>query len=150
LPDDILAGDKLKTLIEDLPDGRYEIQYVFGDGNERSLLRFDVRDGKAKALGEDLQGGVLRLQPLPPLEDTQPATAPEEMAPDESASDELPPAVDGEAIRQVPPLPPVDQGASVEPRVRFDSTNGEHRSGHVETVNRYSIAGRFLTRRDRG
>lgn len=149
LPDDILAGDKLKTLIEDLPDGRYEIQYVFGDGNERSLLRFDVRDGKAKALGEDLQGGVLRLQPLPPLDDPQPANSPDEIAPDESEPDELPPAVDGEAIRQLPPQPPVDQGASVDPKVRSDSTHVEHRSRHVEAVNRYSIAGRFLARQDR-
>lgn len=51
LPDDILDGDKLQRLFKVLPDGRYEIAYVFGDGNVRSLLTIDNRDGVTKVLG---------------------------------------------------------------------------------------------------
>lgn len=62
LPDDILAGDKLQRLFENLPDGRYEIEYVLGDGNERSILRVDVRDGEATIPDEELDEGLLRLK----------------------------------------------------------------------------------------
>lgn len=73
LPDDILSGDKLQQLFKDLPDGRYEIGYVFGDGNVRSLLTIDNRDGVTKVLGQEIEGGPLRLERLSPTEiNTQP------------------------------------------------------------------------------
>ena len=68
LPDDILSGDKLQRLFKNLPDGRYEIGYVFGDGNVRSLLMIDNRDGVTKVLGQEIEGGPLRLERLAPSE----------------------------------------------------------------------------------
>jgi hypothetical protein len=62
LPDDILSGDKIQNLFESLPDGQYEIEHVIGDGNERSILRVDVRGGKATIPGEELDEGLLRLK----------------------------------------------------------------------------------------
>ena len=62
LPDDILDGDKLLQLFSNLPDGRYAIEYVFGDGNERSILQVDLRDGRPIIPADDLDGGPLRLR----------------------------------------------------------------------------------------
>ncbi len=70
LPADVLDGDKLDRLFENLPDGTYEIQYVLGDGNERSIIRVDVRDGSAKLSAGDLEEGVLRLKRLRDTHDT--------------------------------------------------------------------------------
>ncbi len=64
LPEDVLDGDKIQQLFENLPDGTYEIQYVLGDGNERSILRVEVRGGSAKLSSGDLDEGVLRLKRL--------------------------------------------------------------------------------------
>ena len=64
LPDDILDGDKLQELFAELPDGRYEVQYVLGDGNERSILRVDLRDGRPVVPSDDLDEGTLRLRPI--------------------------------------------------------------------------------------
>lgn len=64
LPDDILDGDKIQRLFAALPDGAYEIEYVLGDGNERSILRVDVRDGEATIVGEPLDEGELKLKRL--------------------------------------------------------------------------------------
>ena len=64
LPDDILDGDKLQELFSELPDGRYEIEYVLGDGNERLILRVDLRNGRPIIPGDELQGGTLRLIPV--------------------------------------------------------------------------------------
>ncbi len=64
LPDDILAGDNLKRLFAELPDGKYEIQYVLGDGNERMLLRVDIRNQQPVVPGDELDGGKLELQPI--------------------------------------------------------------------------------------
>jgi autotransporter-associated beta strand protein len=66
LPDDILSGDNLKTLFEDLPDGKYEIQYVLGDGNERMLLRFDLRNHQPVVPGDDPDESELRLEVIDP------------------------------------------------------------------------------------
>lgn len=62
LPNDILAGDNLARLFAELPDGRYEIQYVLGDGNERTLLKVDVRNGEPIVPGDEWEGGRLELQ----------------------------------------------------------------------------------------
>jgi hypothetical protein len=64
LPDDILNGNKLRDLFESLPDGRYEIEYVLGDGNERSILRVDLRGGRPIIESDILEGGPLRLREL--------------------------------------------------------------------------------------
>lgn len=68
LPEDILSGDKLQDLFEGLPDGQYEIEYVVGDGNERSILKVDLRGGKPIVPGDDLDGGDLKLQLVDPDE----------------------------------------------------------------------------------
>ena len=62
LPDDILDGDKLRRLFQNMPDGSYEIEYVLGDGNERSILQVDLRDGKPIITDDNLDGGPLRLR----------------------------------------------------------------------------------------
>ena len=62
LPDDILSGDKLKQLFSQLPDGKYEIQYVLGSGNEQTIKTVDLRGGEEIVLSEDLEGGQLKLK----------------------------------------------------------------------------------------
>ncbi|MGI9474184.1 MAG: hypothetical protein ACR2NZ_21770, partial [Rubripirellula sp.] len=62
LPDDILEGDKIKQLLQALPDGSYEIEYVLGDTVARSILRVDVRGGEATIPGAELDEGILRLK----------------------------------------------------------------------------------------
>ncbi len=62
LPPDILEGTKIQQLFKNLPDGMYEIEYVLGNGNERSLLRFEVRGGEAIVAGGELDEGALELK----------------------------------------------------------------------------------------
>jgi hypothetical protein len=62
LPQDILDGDKIEVLFNALPDGSYEIEYVVGDGNERSILRFDIRGGKAIVQASELNEDLLELK----------------------------------------------------------------------------------------
>jgi hypothetical protein len=62
LPSDIFAGENLKKLFAELPDGKYEIQYVLGDGNERTLLRVDVRNGEPIVPGDELEGGKIEIK----------------------------------------------------------------------------------------
>ncbi|TWU64897.1 hypothetical protein V7x_04410 [Crateriforma conspicua] len=64
LPDDILDFQKLQRLFQQLPDGAYEIEYVAGDDDERSILRVDLRGGRPVILNDDLDGGTLKLTPL--------------------------------------------------------------------------------------
>ncbi|WP_146520347.1 beta strand repeat-containing protein [Stieleria varia] len=71
LPDDILSGDQLKELFAELPDGSYEVQYVLGDGNVRSILQVDLRGGQPTIRGDELDGGEMRLIPLEP--ETEPS-----------------------------------------------------------------------------
>ena len=80
LPDDILDGNKLGKLFSSLPDGQYEIEYVLGDGNERSILKVDLRDGKPTAPIEDLDGGQLRLRLLDSNDSTREDTGENESA----------------------------------------------------------------------
>ena len=51
--------------MQELPDGRYEIEYVLGDANTRSILRVDVRGGEATIPDEEFDEGLLRLKRLP-------------------------------------------------------------------------------------
>ncbi len=62
LPDDILEGDQLKRLFKNLPDGRYAVEYVLGDGNERTIIEVDVRGGVPIVPGDELDGGFLKLK----------------------------------------------------------------------------------------
>jgi len=64
LPDNILSGENLKKLFDQLPDGRYEIQYVLGNGNERMLLRFDLRNHQPIVPGDALEGNQLELKAI--------------------------------------------------------------------------------------
>ncbi|MDA8745491.1 hypothetical protein N9N28_12735 [Rubripirellula amarantea] len=64
LPKDILDGDKLTDLFSRLPDGAYEIEYVISEGDERSILRVNVRDGEATIPDSELDEGLLRLREL--------------------------------------------------------------------------------------
>lgn len=77
LPDDILGGRRLNDLFSQLPDGRYELQYVLGDGNVRSILQIDLRDGQPIIRGDELDGGAMRLRPWDGGEDDT-ETEPEE------------------------------------------------------------------------
>lgn len=131
LPDDILAGDKLKKLFEDLPDGRYEIGYVVGDGNVRSLLMIDNRDGVTKVLGQEIEGGPLRLERLS-VQDIQDLPVEElPKPPDADPDDELPEEMkDGDTDMPTPE----DQG-----RINPDG------SGEVP-FNPLSRVGRFLAK----
>ncbi|MGB7324385.1 MAG: hypothetical protein WBD31_05905 [Rubripirellula sp.] len=94
LPDDILDGDKVQELFAELPDGAYEIEYVLGDGNERSILRVDVRDGEATLPETELDEGELKLKRLDPIESERdsgdvPAEAIENKTPAPSQTPEL-------------------------------------------------------------
>ena len=65
LPDDILAGNKIRQLFERLPDGQYQIDYVIGDGNERAILRVEIREGEATVTDEPLDAeGELKLRAI--------------------------------------------------------------------------------------
>lgn len=152
LPDDILSGDKLQRLFESLPDGRYEVDYVFGDGNVRSLLMIDNRDGEIKVLGQEIKGGPLRLERLSQAElDLQPMT-------------DNPPQ-SGISIEMIPSPPEIEpnndtQGDEKEsPNVEdqgFRPVKTSFESLAIATiaggfladtsVNRFSIVGRYLLR----
>ncbi|MFK8111442.1 MAG: beta strand repeat-containing protein [Rubripirellula sp.] len=86
LPDDVLSGDKIQQLFAGLPDGRYEIEYVLGDGNEQSILRVDVRDGEATIPDEELDEGLLKLKRikggLDPMDSTKDDFNPNDVAPE--------------------------------------------------------------------
>ncbi|TWU36526.1 hypothetical protein Q31b_48070 [Novipirellula aureliae] len=73
LPDNVLEGDTLKRLFANLPDGRYAIEYILGDGNGRTIIEVDVRDGEPITSGDELDGGYLELKRLEqlPSEDRQ-------------------------------------------------------------------------------
>ncbi|WP_417737823.1 beta strand repeat-containing protein [Rosistilla oblonga] len=93
LPDDILSGDKLQTLFANLPDGTYEIEYVLGEGNARSILRVEIRQGKPIIPGEDLEGGLLRLKELD-LDAIEAAPQPGPAAPNDLESTQTLPTTD--------------------------------------------------------
>lgn len=131
LPDDVISGDKLKTLFQSLPDGRYDIQYVLGDGNIRSILSVDLRDGKPILPGDGADAGMLRLVPV----DVE--TLPDEV--NDQSDDGQP--------------DPLDQSRVIAPEVtapliRID--RAENFTGDADsdspTIGRLSVAGRLRTR----
>jgi hypothetical protein len=164
LPDDILSGDKLQRLFKNLPDGRYEVGYVFGDGNVRSLLIIDNRDGVTKVLGQEIEGGPLRLERLAPLEiDLDPIidSQSEQTVPIDETSER--------SAAEADPDLPVDPAKA--PSVEDHSSNSRWgtsesmasvtivgglvvnqlvTSGSTKlrsSVNRFSLVGRFLSRK---
>lgn len=62
LPESVLSGDNLSELFAKLPDGAYEVQYVLGDSDERTILRVDLRGGEPIIVGDDLDGGPLEIR----------------------------------------------------------------------------------------
>ncbi len=138
LPDDILDADKIRRLFERLPDGRYEIEYVLGDGNERSILRVDVRDGEARILDQPLDAeGLLELEPIDQQTAPQEQVAPEEL--------NAPPGIEQSE-------PETDDSAMRDP---FSATPDLAAAALVTTIGRryrrrkrrFSVAGRFASRR---
>lgn len=121
LPDDILEGDRLKELFSQLPDGRYELEYVLGDATSRSVWQVDVRDGLPTIPDEELDENVLKLKRLqqaptedaPPAEEADreavPAPPPQAAAP--GAGAELP-VEDGDQRRDAA-LPPLAAGLAL-------------------------------------
>ena len=102
LPDDIISGDKLRNLFESLPDGRYDIQYVLGDGKARSILTVDLRDGKPILPLDDVDGGPLRLRPILTEASGEEVPAPEgwrpeDRLPEEPEDEDVPREIDSEA-----------------------------------------------------
>ncbi|PAY20542.1 hypothetical protein CKO51_05710 [Rhodopirellula sp. SM50] len=138
LPDDIISGDQLQKLFQSLPDGRYQIQYVLGDGNVRSILSVDLRNGKPVLPGDAPDGGALRLVPVDPDArlDIQDANDPD--ADDSDAADQLD-AVEG-----------LDRSSHWVPPMRMDRSPDVRGPDAWETprVSRFSVAGRFRARVD--
>ena len=91
LPDDILSGDRLNQLFQQLPDGQYEIDYILGEGNERSILKFDIRQGQPVVPGgEELDGGQLQLEDITEqLRNATESTAPDSAEAGEVQTDSL-------------------------------------------------------------
>ena len=135
LPDDIISGDKLRRLFESLPDGRYDIQYVLGDGDVRSILTVDLRDGKPVLPGQELDGGVLRLVPVEPDDRNDPANDERQRQPDQETVDP-------------------DQSTSLRRTLRLDASHQEpERLAEMATMpmendqpGRLSVAGRLRQR----
>ena len=87
LPPEIFDGNRLRQLFSQLPDGAYEIEKVVGDGDQRSILRVEVRDGEATIPDDELDEGVLKLTPLDSLK-TIPTELNGELL-DEAGSDDV-------------------------------------------------------------
>ncbi|WP_147869213.1 hypothetical protein [Stieleria maiorica] len=136
LPDDIISGDQLKKLFESLPDGRYEIQYVLGDGNVRSILSVDLRNGKPILPGDAPDGGALRLVPVDPdadLEDLE----------------DLDVQQDQDAEQPTESRPDPNQSSSWVPsRTRTDHADRVDvpPPSDINRHDRFSVAGRFRAR----
>ncbi|MFG0286916.1 MAG: hypothetical protein ACF8CQ_02010 [Rhodopirellula sp. JB044] len=62
LQDNIMSEEHLKDLFSRLPDGSYEIQYVIGESDQRTILRVDLRGGEAVILSDDIDTGSLELE----------------------------------------------------------------------------------------
>ncbi len=154
LPDDILSGDKVKKLFEELPDGRYEIEYLLGDGNARSILRVDVRGGEATIPGDELDEGVLKLKRILPESDNEKEMDGESETDSEPGTDgrkidqsveelpwpdeELPTGLEGEQDTRESSLPPVAAAVAL--------TSTLQRRFNRNQKKRLSAAGRFAAR----
>ncbi len=151
LPNDILSGDKLQRLLKGspeegtpgLPDGRYEIEYVLGDGNERSIFRFDLRDGVPTSPSDGLDEGELKLEHLP-----TDLTAPSLPEPGKAASEDS-------ADWQPPVLPehprPINDNATRDGQTAMVATTAllPFAVTKLKRKRPFSAAARFARGRDR-
>ncbi|MBX3443866.1 MAG: hypothetical protein KF774_15775 [Planctomyces sp.] len=64
LNDDDFQADRLQRLFMALPDGAYDIILRTGDGQDRPIIRFDIRSGRPVVPEEPLDGGQLRLEEI--------------------------------------------------------------------------------------
>ncbi|MBB3204515.1 hypothetical protein FHS27_000279 [Rhodopirellula rubra] len=64
LHDNIMSQEHLTDLFTELPDGSYEIQYVIGESDQRTILRVDLRGGEAVILSDDIESGSMELELL--------------------------------------------------------------------------------------
>ncbi|EMI42650.1 hypothetical protein [Rhodopirellula sp. SWK7] len=62
LHDNIMSEEHLTDLFAELPDGSYEIQYVIGESDQRTILRVDLRGGEAVILSDDIETGSMELE----------------------------------------------------------------------------------------
>lgn len=76
LPESVLSGNNLSELFSKLPDGAYEVQYVLGDSDERTILRVDLRGGEPIIVGDDLDGEPLEIRWIEGGPDEQPNDEP--------------------------------------------------------------------------
>ncbi len=150
LPDDILDGDKLRILFSKLPDGRYELEYVLGDGNERSILQVDLRAGEPSIRSDELDGGMLKLKLLQgdqtgleseELDDATPAPKTEAAPPDNAATQTMPATKRGAG--------PAEKTASVGALGLIAGSRMSSRLRRRRETNRFSAAKRMLGRAGR-
>uniref|UniRef100_UPI0035650436 hypothetical protein n=1 Tax=Novipirellula sp. TaxID=2795430 RepID=UPI0035650436 len=123
LQDSILEGDNLKRLFSKLPDGRYVIEYVLGDGNERTIIQADVRNGEAIDLGDELDGGYLKLKIL-------------DVIPEESADPAQPNSKAGDAASDADQAASDDRDdvSASDPRIQADPT--DEGTANLDAANR--------------
>ncbi|TWU59307.1 hypothetical protein Poly51_20950 [Rubripirellula tenax] len=150
LPDDILDGDKIKQLFAELPDGTYIIEYVLGDGNQRTILKVDVREGEATIPEGELDEGELKLKLLHGYEDSSenkidPNVAPSTQAAIESGEVDIDrtevPWADPDRVES----PSVTSGAGV----AFATATLRWRTRrNNEANNRLSQSSRFMARQN--
>ncbi|WP_230254128.1 hypothetical protein [Rhodopirellula halodulae] len=109
LPDRALDNQTLQQLFSELPDGKYEIQYVAGESDERTILNVELRDGKPIQTGDDLEAGTLRLKTLDleELNNRETSETESEVVREQSDLEALPqqsPAtLDEDEIKRIPP-----------------------------------------------
>lgn len=79
LPENIMLDDNMEELFAELPDGAYEIEYVVGENDQRTIMQVDLRGGQAVISGGDLEPATLRLEPIEeadPQENLEPESEP--------------------------------------------------------------------------
>jgi hypothetical protein len=89
LPDGVLGGDQLSELFARLPDGAYEIQYILGDTDQRTILRVELRGGEPIIVDDDLDGRALEIQWIEGKAESDTDNAPIDL-PDEDKPSDLP------------------------------------------------------------
>ena len=133
-----------------LPDGRYELEYVLGDGNERSILQVDLRAGEPITRSDELDGGMLKLKLLQSdqteleseeLDDATPTPKTEAAPPDNAATQTMP------ATKRVAGL--ADKTASVGALGLIAGSRMSSRLRRRRETNRFSAAKRMLGRAGR-
>jgi hypothetical protein len=104
LPNEAFQSERLQRLFQELPDGAYEIDLVLGEGNERPILRFDIRQGKPVVPDETLEGGQLRLEEVQDAVRRADLENADEFLPSPEATQPVPPVQNSN--QDQPPAPP--------------------------------------------